>query len=96
MTALEDLRALQENWRKLIYHRHCGELLQPIIEKLSKEQVEYVSCKESYPPTGCVVFITDGRDVGIGTYLGNGWKLLSGHSMKPTHWTMIQFPQAKP
>ena len=70
-----------------------GKLAAPTASAGSAPQ-EWISCAESFPPTGCVVFISDGRDQGLGTWMGGSkiWHLLSGHSIKPTMWAMIQFP----
>lgn len=59
------------------------------------ERAEWISVKESNPPTGCIVFICKGRDVGIGVYMdgSRAWHLFSGHWMVPDYWKMIEFPE---
>ena len=56
---------------------------------------QWISVQDSNPPTGCVVFTCKGRDVGIGVFTGQFWRNLSGHSMLPEYWAMIEFPQPK-
>ena len=49
------------------------------------------------PPHNQLVFITDGRDVGIACRLNDrddGWKQFSGYSMRPTYWQRIVMPCA--
>jgi hypothetical protein len=55
--------------------------------------------KESLLPCEAnLVFITDGKDMGIGSWMGGSksWKLFSGHSIHPTHWKTIEFPKDFP
>jgi len=55
----------------------------------------WISVKERKPPEANLVFITDGKDMGIGSQLEAGWKIWSGHAMVPTHWHTIEFPDLR-
>jgi len=57
----------------------------------------WIALAEEKPPHNQLVFVTDGRDVGIACKLNDrddGWKQFSGHSMCYTHWQRIIMPRA--
>jgi hypothetical protein len=53
---------------------------------------KWVDPDVDWPVGNTVVFITDGKDVGLGVKIPVGWKILSGHMFKPTRWQPIKFP----